>query len=71
MSTKFYLEDEASYDLILSHADELQKRLEKKGYHCEIEAVNEDKKVNFVDDFLNAGKSSGGLVHRYSFDMKA
>ena len=71
VDTKFFLEDDASYELILSHAPELQRRLEHKGYSCKIEAVNEEKQVNFVDDFLKAEAPSGGLVHRYSFDMKA
>lgn len=71
VSTKFYLEDDASYNLILEHAPELQKRLERKGYSCKIEAVNEEKEVNFVDDFLKAEAPSGGVLHRYSFDMKA
>ena len=71
VDTKFFLEDDASYELILSHAPELQRRLEHKGYSCKIEAVNEEKQVNFVDDFLKAEAHSGGLVHRYSFDMKA
>ena len=75
VSTKFYLEDEAAFDLILSHADELTRRLEKKGYTCKVEAVNEEKDVDFVEDFLEVGgvrpSASSHLIHRYSFDIKA
>lgn len=76
VNTKFYMEDDASFDLILSHADELSARLEKKGYQCRIEAVNDAKNVDFVEDFLKAGggvapTNSSHLIHRYSFDIKA
>lgn len=76
VNTKFYMEDDAAFNLILSHADELQKRLEKKGYTCKVEAVNEEKDVDFVEDFLKAGGAvsspgSSHLIHRYSFDIKA
>ena len=76
VNTKFFMEDDAAFDLISSHADELQRRLEKKGYTCKVEAVNEEKDIDFVDDFLKAGGSvsspgSSRLIHRYSFDIKA
>lgn len=43
----------------------------KKGYHCKIDVVNEEKHVNFVDDFLKMDQPAATQLHRYSFDMRA
>ena len=45
--------------------------LQKKGYNCNINIVNEGHKVNFVNDFLKQEKPSSLKLHRYSFDMRA
>lgn len=71
VNTKFYMEDDAAFDLVMAHADELAKRLEEKGYDCKIEAVNDAKEMNPVDDFLKQGQNAGQMIHRYSFDIKA
>lgn len=75
VSTKFYLADDASYDLIEKNLPLLQERLEKLGYQCKISVENCEKKVNFVEDFLQKGQpakaASHGMVHRYSFDVRA
>ena len=34
VKTNFYMADDASYELILAHAEELAERLENKGYQC-------------------------------------
>lgn len=70
LETKFYLENEASCQLILKHIEVLQERLEEKGYQCRMEVENRKKKQNFVEDFLEQEKSIGKL-QRYSFDVKA
>ena len=36
VKTNFYMADDASYELILAHAEELAERLENKGYQCQI-----------------------------------
>ena len=71
VDTKFYLSDETAYQLILEHAGLLEEQLEKKGYHCKVNVENEEKKTDFVSDFLMQGRPVGGALHRYSFDMRA
>ncbi len=75
VSTKFYLEDDTSYDLIEEHLPQLTQRLEKLGYHCQVTVENREEKVDFVEDFLQksqpAKAASKGMVHRYSFDARA
>lgn len=75
VSTKFYLADDFAYDLIEKHLPKLQERLEQLGYQCKISIENCEKKVNFVEDFLQKGHpakaASRGMVHRYSFDVRA
>ena len=72
VSTNFYLADDASYELILANMDKLKKRLEEKGFQAKIQVTNQEEKVNFVENLLNQGSSSGrGMVHRYSFDVRA
>lgn len=72
VTTNFYLSDDVSYNLIMEHMDLLEERLEKKGYSMTIQVTNQDEKVNFVEELLKADQSSaGGMVHRYSFDMRA
>lgn len=71
VNTRFYMEDDAAFDLIMAHADELAARLEEKGYNCKVEAVNDRKEIDLVEDFMKAGQSAGQMIHRYSFDIKA
>ena len=71
VDTKFYLENDAAYDLVEANMDKLEARLQAKGYQCKITVKNEGKHVNFVEDFLKKDQPSAGLVHRYSFDMRA
>lgn len=71
VKTDFYMEDDESYELVLSHAEELAKKLEDKGYRCAIEVQNEGRKMDFVEDFLKQDLPASGRLHRYSFDMRA
>jgi flagellar hook-length control protein FliK len=71
VSTNFYLDNDAAYELLERNYPVLEERLRKKGYDCEISIVNEDKHVNFVEDFLKKDLPSAGQLHRYSFDMRA
>ena len=52
VSTNFYLDDDASYQLISLNVDRLEKRLQEKGYQCNVSVINEAKHVNFVENFL-------------------
>lgn len=72
VTTNFYLADDASYQLILDHMDILEERLEQKGYQVKISITNQEEKMNFVEDMLKQKTpSAGGMVHRYSFDVRA
>lgn len=71
VSTNFYLDDDASYQLISLNVDRLEKRLQEKGYQCNVSVINEAKHVNFVKNFLKNDQPSAGQLHRYSFDMRA
>ncbi len=75
VSTKFYLSDDGAYDLIEAHLPELQARLEKLDYSCRVTLENREENVSFVEDFLqksSPAKAAGrGMVHRYSFDVRA
>lgn len=71
VKTNFYMADDASYELILAHAEELAERLENKGYQCQIGVKSEEKDMDFVEDFLKHDMPSAGKVYRYSFDVRA
>jgi len=72
VTTNFYLSDDVSYNLIMEHMDILEERLEKKGYSMTIQVTNQEEKVNLVEELLKVDQpSAGGMVHRYSFDMRA
>ena len=71
VSTNFYLDDDASYQLISLNVDRLEKRLQEKGYQRNVSVINEAKHVNFVENFLKNDQPSAGQLHRYSFDMRA
>lgn len=75
VNAKFYLEDDAAYDLIEAHMPQLEERLVKLGYHCSLSIENREEKVDFVEDFLQksqpAKAANRGMVHRYSFDVRA
>lgn len=72
VDTKFYMEDDASYELIMNNIEVLQKRIEKKGFTCNINVENESKRVNLVDDFLKHDtRGTTSPVSRYSFDVRA
>ena len=70
VKTNFYFSDDGSYDLIQKHLPLLEARLNKKGYTCTFTASNEEKKVDFVNDFLRKDLPSAGTLHRYSFDVR-
>ena len=72
VTTNFYLADDTSYNLVMEHMDILEKRLAEKGYSAKIQVNNQEEKVNFVDELLKKDQpSAGGMVHRYSFDVRA
>ncbi len=57
VTTNFYIKDDVSYQLLMDHLDELERRLNEKGYHAKIHVENQEEKVNFVEDLLKDRKS--------------
>ena len=47
--TNFYLEDDASYDLVEKHLEVLNKRLKSKGYQSSITVTHEKKDISFKE----------------------
>ncbi|MBQ7469441.1 MAG: flagellar hook-length control protein FliK [Pseudobutyrivibrio sp.] len=73
---KWNLASEESMKLIEDNLDILTARLEAKGFSVKSEVTCGEPKTSFVEDFLGAPPVSTedkpeGLVHRYSFDMRA
>ncbi len=71
VSTNFYLQDEGASRLVERFLPQLEQRLNDKGYNCSFKVANEEHHVNFVEDFMKRDKPATGMVHRYSFDMRA
>ena len=69
--TNFYLEDDASYDLVEKHLEVLNKRLKSKGYQSSITVTPEKKDISFKENIVKKGKATVGSLHRYSFDVRA
>lgn len=69
--TNFYLEDDASYDLVEKHLEVLSKRLKSKGYQSSITVTHEKKDISFKENIVKKGKATVGSLHRYSFDVRA
>ncbi len=68
------LSNESSFRLIENNMDILNKRLATKGYLLSSHVECTDKKLSFTKDFLQTNsfdKDKVGLMHRYSFDMRA
>ena len=49
----------------------LMQRLQEKGYSCTVQVENQSRKKNLVEDFMQQEHPSVGILHRYSFDMRA
>ena len=70
VKTNFYFSDDASYELVQKNLPILEAKLNQKGYTCTFTISNEDKKVDFVQDFLRKDLPVTGALHRYSFDVR-
>ena len=73
---KWNLASEESMKLIEDNLDILTARLEAKGFSVKSEVTCGEPKTSFVEDFLGAPPidttdRTEGIVHRYSFDMRA
>lgn len=71
VTTNFYLDSDESYVLVKQFLPVLEKRLQDKGYNCELNVNSGSKQMNFVAGFLKKDLPPTGQVHRYSFDIRA
>lgn len=71
VTTNFYLDSDESYALVKQFLPVLEKRLQDKGYNCELNVNSGSKQMNFVAGFLEKDLPPTGQVHRYSFDIRA
>nr|MCR5452064.1 flagellar hook-length control protein FliK [Lachnospiraceae bacterium] len=73
VDTQFFMEDDASYELIANNIGILEKKLTDLGYNCNISVENSGHKVDFVEDFLKQDSPARGSagMQRYSFDVRA
>ncbi len=70
VSTKFYLQDDRSLDLIAQNIDLLNDRLARRGYSMTAEFINRDENTNVMNEILKQGKNVSVLAG-YSFDARA
>ena len=71
VTTNIYLDSDESYALVKQFLPVLEKRLQDKGYNCELNVNSGSKQMNFVAGFLKKDLPPTGQVHRYSFDIRA
>ena len=74
VDTNFSFSDDASFELVQKYLPILDAKLTALGYNSTITVSSEAKKIDFVEDFLKKdlpGGGSAGVVHRYSFDVRA
>lgn len=71
VDAKWYLESPETLELLSNNIHLLEQRLAAKGYQCNVNFESQERTVNFVEDFLKKDVSTGGEVHRYSFDVRA
>ncbi len=70
VTTNFYFSDDWSYELVQKNLPVLEAKLNKKGFTCTFSVENEEKKVDFINDFLRKDYPPASKLHRYSFDVR-
>jgi hypothetical protein len=74
VDTNFSFSDDKSFELVQKYLPILDAKLTALGYHATITVDGEEKQMDFVEDFLKKdlpGGGGAGVVHRYSFDVRA
>ena len=74
VSTNFYLADDDALDLVAEHIDELNKRLEQRGYQMDVKmSLQEDMSSEdmAVEEMLKVNPAAAGVVSQKSFDARA
>lgn len=70
VNTHFYLQDEYSLDLIAEHIDELNARLDKRGYSLTSEFSTRDKMTNIMNEIVES--NTGNVpISSSAFDARA
>lgn len=70
VSTKFYLQDDATLDLVMNHIHVLNERLEKRGYSMQCEMIQRNQETNVMEEILETDKNIS-VLSNYSFDARA
>lgn len=70
VKTNFYFSDDASFALVQQYLPVLEEALAKKGFSCTLSVNQDEKEMNFVEDFLRKDQPQVGTLHRYSFDVR-
>lgn len=74
VDTNFSFSDDESYALVEKYLPILDAKLSALGYNVTLTVSSNGEKMDFVEDFLKKdlpGAGSTGVVHRYSFDVRA
>lgn len=74
VDTNFSFSDDESYALVEKYLPILDAKLSALGYNVTLTVSGDRGKIDFVEDFLKKdlpGAGSTGVVHRYSFDVRA
>lgn len=74
VDTNFTFADDASYDLVEKYLPILDAKLSALGYHSRITIGHREQKTDFAEALVKkerTGGGSAGVVHRYSFDVRA
>ena len=74
VDTNFSFSDDESYALVEKYLPILDAKLSALGYNVTLTVSGDRGRMDFVEDFLKKdlpGAGSTGVVHRYSFDVRA
>ena len=70
VNTHFYLPDDESLDLIAAHIDELNARIEKRGYTCTAEMSKREEMTNMMEEIMEDNKPAVPIAMT-NFDARA
>ena len=66
--TRFYTENDLSYEILSSHLNVLEKLLQEKGFHTKSKVLKSDKMDLEVSSLLKDDNTS--MISTYTFDTK-
>mgnify|MGYP006988843083 CR=1 FL=1 len=70
VNTHFYLPDDESLDLIAAHMDELNARIESRGYTCTAQTSKRDEMTNVMEEIIEDNKPAIPVATS-NFDARA